>query len=437
MLGLRARGLGHVFTTCQAAAPWTARTVSHHGTEGLRMKIRSYEDSMPMIDMPDIDEDLEGYQIEAGAVFGQEDHTVPLSYGNNSKALYSIEEDAVIVDASDWMRLRVAGPDAESFLHGQLSVDVKRMKTGSGREACVLTPQGRVIDLIMLLRMKTGFMIICSPGMGETVKQHLEKHIFMSDNVDIANVTTSTVMFRVLGPKSNDILFTLQLGEDVLGGEFGTHDVVGFDNKPLIVIKGTDLGYSGYSLIVDESASGTLWKTLVSGFGVVPMGTEAWNIARIVSGRPTAGAELKESVTAFEAGLYHAVSLNKGCYVGQETLAKVYNLDANKNEIWGFVSEMPCSPGDEVFKDIDGTRAKIGKITSAADDISKTPVQHRSLGFLRRSGKNAALPTTWNNQSVLIGDNLVPGVVKSIPYCTRSLNPEDAPNVGAGKDTYS
>ena len=138
--------------------------------------------------MPEIGEDLVDFQEQAGAVFG-EGSASPLSYGNNSRALFSVEEDAAVVDASEWTRLRVAGPDAEAFLHGQLSVDVRRMTSGTGREACLLTPQGRVVDLLLLLRMETGFMIVCSPDMGSEVKNHLEKHIFMSDDVAVRSVS--------------------------------------------------------------------------------------------------------------------------------------------------------------------------------------------------------------------------------------------------------
>ena len=59
--------------------------------------------------------------------------------------------------------------------------------------------------------------------------------------------------------------------------------------------------------------------------GAIPMGTEAWDEARILSGVPACGAELTEAYNPLEAGLYHTVSLAKGCYLGQETIAKVYN----------------------------------------------------------------------------------------------------------------
>eukprot|EP00889_Picochlorum_renovo_P007365 jgi/Picre1/34395/NNA_001864.t2 len=189
------------------------------------------------IGLPDIDQDLEGYQEEAGAVFidGQ---SVPVSYGNNSKAIYSVEEDGVLLDTSDCPRIRVAGPDAAAFLHGQTSVNVEGMRPGNSKEACILTAQGRIIDLVLLVRTESGFLVICSPGMGQHIADHFRKHIFMSDDVEVQDVSAATAMFRVMGPKSNDILYTLELSETVLGGEFGTHEVVGFDGEPLILLCG-------------------------------------------------------------------------------------------------------------------------------------------------------------------------------------------------------
>lgn len=71
--------------------------------------------------------------------------------------------------------------------------------------------------------------------------------------------------------------------------------------------------------------------------GAVPMGTAAWEAARIQDGRPVAGKELTEQHLPLDAGLYHAVSLNKGCYMGQETLAKVHKLNAVKQQLHGLM----------------------------------------------------------------------------------------------------
>lgn len=75
------------------------------------------------------------------------------------------------------------------------------------------------------------------------------------------------------------------------------------------------------------------------------MGEVEWEMARILQGRPAAGKELTEQHTPLEAGLYHAVSLNKGCYMGQETLAKVHKLNAVKQQLQGLLLGSAVPPG--------------------------------------------------------------------------------------------
>ena len=79
--------------------------------------------------------------------------------------------------------------------------------------------------------------------------------------------------------------------------------------------------------------------------GATPMGEVEWEMARILQGRPAAGKELTEQHIPLEAGLYHAVSLNKGCYMGQETLAKVHKLDAVKQQLKGLLLDGAVQPG--------------------------------------------------------------------------------------------
>lgn len=79
--------------------------------------------------------------------------------------------------------------------------------------------------------------------------------------------------------------------------------------------------------------------------GAIPMGEVEWEMARILQGRPAAGKELTEQHIPLEAGLYHAVSLNKGCYMGQETLAKVHKLSAVKQQLQGLLLDDAVQPG--------------------------------------------------------------------------------------------
>eukprot|EP00890_Picochlorum_soloecismus_P003005 jgi/Picsp_1/3705/NSC_06541-R1_aminomethyltransferase len=402
----------------------THRVSSYEASEG---KVPDISAVLGDLDMPEIDQDLETYQEETGAVFLDGD-AIPVSYGNDSKALHALEEGAVVMDVSNNPRLRVSGPDATEFFHGQTSVDVKSMTIGSSMEACILTPQGRIIDLVLLVKMESGVLLVCSPGMGEIVKSHLEKHIFMNDQVEVMDISGHTKMFRVMGPNSNDILFTLKASKEIVAGKIGSCGVMGFDGKPLVVIKRTDLGYSGYTLIVDEQGAPLLWKNLNT-FQVEPMGTQAWEIARVLSGRPSLGHELNEKYTPFDAGLCHTVSLNKGCYVGQEALSKIHNLDASRYEIWGISIQKPCAVGDKVFAKYSGDasgKKEVGVITSYVDTPS---MQHRALAYLNRRvlGSPGGLPKLWNGASIMVGEQEIPGQVVNVPYPQRSLSKENMP----------
>lgn len=79
------------------------------------------------------------------------------------------------------------------------------------------------------------------------------------------------------------------------------------------------------------------------------MGEAAWERERIISGRPRAGRELTDAHTPLEAGLWDAVSLDKGCYIGQETLAKVSKLGALNRELWGLQLQAAAQPGTTVY----------------------------------------------------------------------------------------
>ena len=91
---------------------------------------------------------------------------------------------------------------------------------------------------------------------------------------------------------------------------------------------------------VQNHSSSNVWFQ-----GAVVMGATAWEAARIQDGRPVAGKELTEQHLPLDAGLYHAVSLNKGCYMGQETLAKVHKLNAVKQQLHGLMLDAHVSPG--------------------------------------------------------------------------------------------
>lgn len=234
-----------------------------------------------------------------------------------------------------------------------------------------VTPQGRCLELARCLVQSQGLLVLVSPGCGMMLAARLAKYILYGDQVSIVDVTSKTKMFSLTGPLSSATL-------EGLGAAAPGPDCValmGFQGSPVVVAEGSGLAAPGYTLVVDEQAAGELWRHLTLK-GATPMGEVEWEMARILQGRPAAGKELTEQHIPLEAGLYRAVSLNKGCYMGQETLAKVHKLDAVKQQLKGLLLDGAVQPGTPLLSGSE----KAGTMTS----VTQLPDgSHIGLGYVR------------------------------------------------------
>ncbi|KAG7670677.1 hypothetical protein Ndes2526B_g00461 [Nannochloris sp. 'desiccata'] len=379
------------------------------------------------VDLPEIDADLASFQAEGGAVF--DDEGIPTTFSNDGYALEAAEVGVALVDRSNWGRLRLSGPDRLSFLHSQSTADLANLAPGTGTDTVFVTAQGRTIDIASIYAQGSGTLAIVSPGMVTTIKERLEKYIFPDDQVAVTDITPKTVMFSLLGPESDAVMQELAAGDEIVGAPYGTHTVLGFGGKPVITMVGGGLPGPGYTLIVEESAAGDLWRVFAAR-GAIPMGSTAWGIARVVAGRPVPGAELTEQYNPLEAGLYGAVSLNKGCYIGQETLAKVHSQGALRRELWGIDLAAPAQVGDEVFAagwDIQGSsnnEKPLGRVTSYVDTVEQ---DHRALAYLRCRHATDGRINLEGKEVVVNG---VQGKVVRLAAATRTFPPGAAPEEG-------
>lgn len=372
------------------------------------------------IDIPEIEADLATFQSEDGAVF--DDNGIALTYRNDGYAIEALEKDAIVTDLSHWGRIRLSGSGAAAFLHGQSTNVFTSLPPGSGCETVLVTAQARCIDLLTCYVQQSGILCLTSPSTKNDILQRLDKHLFPADDVQLSDISSQTAMFVVAGPRSDEILKQLKAADAVIGKPWYSHTVMGVSGKPVIVAVGPLLSAQGYVIIVDESIAPDVWRS-ITGLGAMPMGSTAWEVARIINGRPAPGKELTKDYNPFEAGLYQAVSVEKGCYVGQETLAKVNNLYAVKQELWGLSLQAPVSAGDEVKK-LDGT--KLGVVTSAVDVPTGG---HRALAYLKcKSGSGRV-----QLQDIEVDVQGVRGRVVSIPYASRSF-PESTTSGGGNSE---
>ncbi|KAK9827660.1 hypothetical protein WJX81_004517 [Elliptochloris bilobata] len=329
-----------------------------------------------------IDGDLRTLQEDSGAIFAEDG--VVRTYDNEEDANAALANGAVLVDRSHWGRLRLSGSDRLKFLHGQSTAHFLGLQPGQGLDTVFVTAQARTLDLATCLVQESGVLVVASPSMRHALRERLDKHILYGDDVKVTDVTDRCCMFSLAGPDAAALLGRLGAA-GLADGPQHAHAVFACAGAPVLAAAGAGLGdaFPGATLVADEAVAAELWARLLAE-GAVPMGEEGWDEARVLAGRPAPGAELTEEHTPLEAGLGGAVSLDKGCYIGQETLAKVAKLDAVKQQLWGLELAVPASLGADISAGEGG--ARMGTITSAAGGLDGRPF---ALGYLRCRSRGA------------------------------------------------
>lgn len=332
--------------------------------------------------VPEIDGDMKFYQEELGAVFDEEGAVASFG-GLPHDPRKALEQGFVVYDQSHWGRIKASGNGALKFLHGQSTNDFEKLKPGQGCDTVFITATGRTIDMAACFVTKGGVIIVLSPGMVSSILDRLDKYVFPGDEVELADISGKCSLVSIWGPKSDAIAEELGIAE-LVDALHRSCTVKMFGGSPVIVSRGSAIGQQGYSFLVDEAVAGDLYAALI-GKGGVPIGADVWDSLRTAEGIPVAGKELTDRSNPLEAGLYHAVSLDKGCYIGQETLAKVYRNRGTKQELWAIHVEDNVNLGDLITSS-EGKR--LGSVTSATITLEGKIV---ALGYLRCRGKEGRI----------------------------------------------
>ncbi|KAH9751474.1 putative transferase [Citrus sinensis] len=354
---------------------------------------------------PPIDHDLlETVKSEGAKISGE---GIVETFGNDGEALDAADNGVAAVDLSHFGRIRVSGDDRIQFLHNQSTANFEILREGQGCDTVFVTPTARTIDIAHAWIMKNAVILVVSPLTCSSITEMLNRYVFFADKVEIQDITKQTCLFVVVGPKSNQVMRDLNLG-DLVGEAYGTHRHYSVNGMPITVGVGNVISEEGFSLLMSPAAAGSVWETLLSQ-GAVPMGSNAWEKLRIIKGRPAPGKELTNEFNVLEAGLWNSISLDKGCYKGQETISRLITYDGLKQRLWGICLSAPAEPGSPII--VDGK--KVGKLTSYT--LGRKESDHFGLGYIKR--KDAL-----GGDTVTVGDNIV-GTVVEVPFLARQSPP--------------
>jgi glycine cleavage system T protein len=303
--------------------------------------------------------------------------TVPADYGDPAAEHETVRERAGVIDRSERGKIEVTGKDRATFLHGLVSNDVKGLQPGQGNESALLDVHGKVTALLVVHCLPDRLVLETDPHLRESLLATIDRYLF-SERAELEDVTAASGILTVAGPGARKTV------EQALGGAVPDlsrwhHVTVPFEGREVRVVRTDDTGEETYDLWVATAGLERLWARLRDA-GARPVGRAAWDVLRLEAGGVRYGADVDASTLLLEAPLPDAYSLNKGCYLGQEVVARITYRGHVNRKIVGFRfpdSRMPPTGAPVLVEGKD-----VGRITSAA--VSPALGVALALGFLRR-----------------------------------------------------
>ena len=331
---------------------------------------------------------------------------------------HAVRNSVGITDVSYRGRHRLIGEDRAKFLHRIISNDVESLSIGHGTYATILTHRGKIIADMNISVLEDAIRIDTAPETTEILFTELDKYI-IADDVEIFDVTADTGAIAVHGPQSTDLVQSV-LGINELTPLPERHNCFREADTlfkyAIVCVRTEGTGEVGWTLYTAAEGLVSLWETLMTAgarLDVQPIGWNALESLRIEAGIPRYGTELTDSVIPLEAELEHAIDFEKGCYIGQEIVARMkYRGHPNRLlrgiEIDVNLTSHDCHSGFLGARVFSGDR-EVGWITSAtfAPTLGKTV----ALGYVRM-----AVTEAGSRVRIETSEGPVDGTVVLLPF---------------------
>ena len=256
-----------------------------------------------------------GAQFEAS-----EGWDLPKAYTDAAAEYAALTTSAAVYDNSHLGRLKATGEDGLDLINRLSTNKVVDLEPGQGAPTILTTDRGRILDLIGVVNVDDYVLLLTSPGAQQQVIDWLDRYTIMEDLV-VEDITSQDTMLSVLGPESAAIL--AQSAAVELDGLLPYHSILARIADHEVRIISRPLGeLPNFDLLVSHDAAASVWESLIAS-GVTPAGEDAFQAMRMDYAVPVLGRELGDSYNPLEAGLIGSIDFAKGCYIGQEVIARL------------------------------------------------------------------------------------------------------------------
>lgn len=301
--------------------------------------------------------------VRLGATMSERDGwLIPASYGDELFEYSAARErGAGVIDLSSRGRFLVSGTEAVQFLNGLITNDMKTLAERRWMEAAFPNVQGRLIASVRVARLRDGFLLDTEAATRTQVLNTLQRFTLAGD-FHVADITDQTVLLSVQGK------IAIEIGSVLVGGMLDGIPKDGVDQiewrqKQLTILRATHTSEDGFDLVANAEDAEAIWTALVNAKGQ-PVGYDAFERLRIEAGVPRFGLDVDEGNVVTEA-LEDAVSYTKGCYIGQEIIARIkYRGHVAKKLVGMTLDRIMKVDNDPQIRSVDDK--EIGRLTSTS-----------------------------------------------------------------------
>ena len=335
--------------------------------------------------------------------------TVTSFYSNPLKEHQAVRNGAGFFNFNSYGKIEIKGNDRVKFLQGLTTNDVKGLSEGKGLYTVIPTVKGKVASEAFVFYFPEHLLLVVQPALREKTAQILNRYKIGTD-AQVGDATGKTGLLSVQGPKTESFLGSLVQDPFPLLPPchfFSTK----IGDVPVQIIHHEWSGEKGFDLLMSLQEFETVWQTLLKTgepYGIVPVGMEAYETLLIEAGLPLYGKELSEEILPQEAGLEaKALSYTKGCYIGQETIARLHYIGHTNRSLVGLFVNHPDIPQKD-DKIMSGEKI-LGAVTSAVFSPSLQKVV--AMAYVQRQFIQTGTPVEIDHE-----DKKLPAAVTELPF---------------------
>jgi folate-binding protein YgfZ len=321
---------------------------------------------------------VHGDTIGAAALSDYCGATTAARFGDPQAEFAALRTSCGVYDLGFRAKISLTGGDRVRWLNGMVTNNIRDLESGRGAYAFLLNPQGRILGDLYAYNRGESITVDTDCGQAEKILATFDHYIIM-DDVEVANLSEQLTALGIAGPKSRAVMAAA--GFAVTEMRPLQAESARWQGIDCTVVRGEDAEHLSYEIWLTPDSVSQLWDALQAA-GATPVGSDALELHRIVSGIPRYGVDIRERDLPQETEQARALNFNKGCYVGQEIVERIRSRGAVHRKFTGFLAEgdVQIAAGTKIV----AGEKEVGEVTSSASLRSAGRDKTVVLGYIRR-----------------------------------------------------